>query len=102
MTYTVSVSFLNAKILTTSHVPKVRKVMLSFPEGCKCNGKKTKQTNYMKTLAFFLSDLINIGQCNSIKYCKLGDTDPCGVVTLSLGVKGLSSSVLTVTMTFAT
>ena len=56
----------------------------------------------MKTLAFFLSDLINIGQCNSIKYCKLGDTDPCGVVTLSLGVKGLSSSVLTVTMTFAT
>ena len=43
MTYTVSVSFLNAKILTTSHIPNVRKVMLSFPEGCKCNGKK--QTN---------------------------------------------------------
>ena len=69
MTYTVSVSFLNAKILTTSHIPKVRKVMLSFPEGCKCNRKK--KTNCMKTFAFFLSDLINIGQFKSIKYCEL-------------------------------
>ena len=41
----------------------------------------------MKTLAFFLSDLINIGQCNSIKYCELGDTDPCGVVTFSFQKK---------------
>ena len=41
----------------------------------------------MKTLAFFLSDLINIGQCNSIKYCELGDTDPCGVVTFSFKKK---------------
>ena len=49
--------------------------------------KKTKQTNYMKTLAFFLSDLINIGQCNSIKYCELGDIDPCGVVTFSFQKK---------------
>ena len=46
----------------------------------------------MKTLAFFLSDLINIGQCNSIKYCELGDTDPCGVVTFSFQKNHTSAS----------
>ena len=37
----------------------------------------------MKTLAFFLSDLINIDQFKSIKYCELEDTDPYGVFTFS-------------------
>ena len=50
----------------------------------------------MKTLAFFLSDLINIGQCNSIKYCELEDTDPCGVVTFSLQKKNNTSASKTI------
>lgn len=37
ITYTVSVSLLNAKICTTSHVPEVRNVMLSLPGDCEDN-----------------------------------------------------------------
>ena len=50
----------------------------------------------MKTLAFFLSDLINIGQCNSIKYCELRDTDPRGVVTFSFQKKNHTSASKTI------
>ena len=41
----------------------------------------------MKTLAFFPSDLINIDQFKSIKYCELEDTDPYGVFTFSFQKK---------------
>ena len=37
ITYTVSLSVLNAKIVTTSHVPEVRNVMLSLRGDCEDN-----------------------------------------------------------------
>ena len=43
ITYTVSLSLLNAKILTTSHVPEVRKVVSSLPADCEKQSKKSKR-----------------------------------------------------------
>ena len=87
MTYTVSVSFLNAKILTTSHVPKVRKVMLSFPEGCKCNRKKNKLYENVCVLPFWFDQYWSIQINKVLRVRKLEDTDPRGVVTFSFQKK---------------